>query len=350
MIDNCLSCKNCIGCFGLVNKEYCYFNEYVGKEKFLELKAALYPLTTAQLAALRQKFESFKRGLPHREARIYASENCSGDNIYNSKNCAVSYDIKECEDSKYLNFAPKTTNSYDIIFCAPDGMQFSYNMTSAVGTRCMAGYLVWYCDSVYYSEECHRSHDLFGCVGLKNKRYCIFNKQYTKEEYESLVPRIIEHMRKTGEWGEFLDYQIAPFGYNETVAQEYYPLDSAGTAALGAKWYEAPAEKLDGALVSAVPETIQEVGDDILSKVLTCEVTKRPYKIIAPELKFYREQKIPLPRRHPDQRHMDRVAIHTPYRLFDRSCASCGKAIQTAYSTEQAPVVYCEACYLKATY
>jgi hypothetical protein len=27
------------------------------------------------------------------------------------------------------------------------------------------------------------------------KEYCILNKQYTKEEYEILVPKIIEHMK-----------------------------------------------------------------------------------------------------------------------------------------------------------
>ena len=31
---------------------------------------------------------------------------------------------------------------------------------------------------------------------LRNKSYCILNKQYTKEEYEELVPKIIEHMMK----------------------------------------------------------------------------------------------------------------------------------------------------------
>jgi len=31
-------------------------------------------------------------------------------------------------------------------------------------------------------------------------KYCILNKQYSKEEYEELVPKIIEHMQKTGEW------------------------------------------------------------------------------------------------------------------------------------------------------
>jgi len=31
-------------------------------------------------------------------------------------------------------------------------------------------------------------------------------------------------MRSTGEWGEFFPHELSPFGYNETVAQEYFPL------------------------------------------------------------------------------------------------------------------------------
>jgi hypothetical protein len=37
-------------------------------------------------------------------------------------------------------------------------------------------------------------------VGLHDKSYCILNKQYTKEEYEELVPKIIEKMMKDDEW------------------------------------------------------------------------------------------------------------------------------------------------------
>ena len=51
-----------------------------------------------------------------------------------------------------------------------------------------------------YTRECFACKYCFGCVGLRNKSYCILNKQYTKEEYETLVPRIIAHMRETGEW------------------------------------------------------------------------------------------------------------------------------------------------------
>lgn len=77
---------------------------------------------------------------------------------------------------------------------------------------------------VYYIYSCFYSSDLFACIGLRNKQYCIFNKQYTKEEYELLVAKIIAHMQKTGERGEFFPAQISPFGYNETMAMEFFPL------------------------------------------------------------------------------------------------------------------------------
>ena len=31
-------------------------------------------------------------------------------------------------------------------------------------------------------------------------------------------------MITTGEWGEFFPSSLSPFGYNETVAQEYFPM------------------------------------------------------------------------------------------------------------------------------
>ena len=30
-------------------------------------------------------------------------------------------------------------------------------------------------------------------------------------------------MMKNGEWGEFFPSSMSPFGYNETVATEYFP-------------------------------------------------------------------------------------------------------------------------------
>ena len=63
---------------------------------------------------------------------------------------------------------------------------------------------------------------------MRNNSYCILNKQYTKEEYEALVSKIIEQMNTmpyvdkngvTYKYGEFFPIELSPFGYNETVAQ-----------------------------------------------------------------------------------------------------------------------------------
>jgi hypothetical protein len=351
MIDNCQSCKNCIGCFGLVSKEYCVFNQFVGKEQYQAFQREYEYLTPQKVAALRQKLNELKATLPHREARIFASENCTGDNIYNSKNCRTCFDIKECEDCKYINFSPKNKRSYDIVFSAPGDVEFCYQMCSTTSVQsCMAGWLVWYCSNMYYSEECHNSNDCFGCTGLKGNKYCILNKQYTKEEYEVMVARIIEHMQKTGEWGQYLDPQLSLYGYNETVAQEYYPLAKEQATLAGYNWYNKPIEHLEGVVLSTIPEDIRSVGDDILDKVFTCEISGRPYKITTQELKFYRNMKLPLPHKHHDERHKDRIKLHNPYYLFSRTCSKCGKGIQTSYSEERAKIVYCEACYLQEVY
>lgn len=45
-------------------------------------------------------------------------------------------------------------------------------------------------------------------------------------------------MRASGEWGEFFPIEISPFGYNETVAQEYFPLSKDDCKKQGWSWRE----------------------------------------------------------------------------------------------------------------
>ena len=109
-----------------------------------------------------------------------------------------------------------------------------------------------------------------------------------------------------GEWGEFFPASLSPFGYNETVAQEYYPLSRSEAISQGFNWsdYEAPFPKVEKIIpASRLPENIDDIPDDILAWAIECEVTKKPFRIIAQELEFYRKHNIPIPKRHPDQRH-----------------------------------------------
>jgi hypothetical protein len=56
------------------------------------------------------------------------------------------------------------------------------------------------CNDCYYCQQIISCQNCFGCEGLQHKQFCILNKQYTKEEYDRLVPQIIEKMKADGEW------------------------------------------------------------------------------------------------------------------------------------------------------
>ena len=197
----------------------------------------------------------------------------------------------------------------------------------------------WSSHHIFYSDNCFNSDNLFWCVGLRNKSYCIFNKQYTKEEYEILVTKIITHMIETKERWEFFHPSLSPFGYNETVAQEYYNTSSPSLLLsekgdhkeespsllgegfgvrfddLSNFWYhrsdyQAPTPVADKIINGQnLPATIDEVSDDILKTAIRCEITGKLFRIIPQELAFYRKHHLPLPRRHPDQRHLDRLTL-----------------------------------------
>jgi hypothetical protein len=139
--------------------------------------------------------------------------------------------------------------------------------------------------------------------------------------------------------------------FNETAAHVEHPLDRETAMKRGWKWYDGDVSaRIKTEKVAVVPKKISEVSDDIISQVLTCEVTNKPYRITPQELAFYRRMDIPVPRRCPDQRQRDRVARRNPHRLWIRTCARCSKEMKTTYSPDRTEIVYCEECYLKEIY
>lgn len=155
------------------------------------------------------------------------------------------------------------------------------------------------------------------------------------------------------EWGEYFPITISLFGYNKTTAQMYYPLTKEEALRQGYRWddYEA-ARPETKTTISAheLPDDIENVTDDIFHAAIECEVTKKLFKITKQELDFYRRQKIPLPRRHPEERHLDRFAKRNPRRFWKRSCQKCAAGILTTYAPDRPEIVYCEKCYLETVY
>ncbi|MBU1017593.1 hypothetical protein KKA33_01030 [Patescibacteria group bacterium] len=355
-LRDCIGCKNCFGCANLHQKEYHLFNEPKTKkeyEKFLtEFQSGHYGI----IEEMKKKVEAFYITQPVKATRGVQNIKAIGDNLNNCKNACYCFDCNDLQDCRYCTDCLLGGKDCMDIHVWGDGMERCYN-SCVIGVGSinvhMSCYVALGANDIYYSYWCTRNcKDCFGCIGLTHKQYCILNKQYSKEAYKELSEKIIEHMKSTGEWGEFFPAEISPFGYNETLAQNYFPLKKEEVLKKGWQWCdfepEIKAEKTIPA--DRLPDDIKDVPDDILNWAIVCEESKKPFKIILQELKFYREHNLPLPRRHPDQRHIDLLKLKQPFRLWNRKCGKCGADIQTAYSPDRPEKVYCESCYLKTVY
>ena len=349
---DCQNCEHCYGCSNLRNKKYCFFNQQLKKEEYFQAVNRIQLNSKTHLEKEQQKYSQMIQGALHKSSKKVQCENCQGHYLDSCKNTFQSFFVFKSEDTSYSYDAGEMKSSQDVTEPFQGELQYETH-------ACNGGYLMlftskcYYCQNVFNSEYCWHSNNLFACLGLKHNQYCILNKQYTKEEYEELVPKIIEHMKNTGEWGEFFPVELSPFAYNETVAQEYFPLTKESALEKGWRWKKEtdeipnvtkkiPAERL--------PDVITEIPDDILNWAIICERSKRPFKIIPQELKFYREQGLPVPHLHPDERHKDRMALRNPRKLWTRKCDKCAKEIETTYAPKRPEKVYCEECYLAEVY
>jgi len=348
---NLQNCKNCFGCTGLRNKQWVWFNEETGEEEYKRRLAEVLPLSHSKIDWAKKELEKLK--LATIEPSVFGTQNeaVTGNHIYFSKNTADCFDIKKCEDARFIYTGEGFKDCYDISFSPGQG-ELLYNSLAVGGKafKIIGSQMVIDCHDVYYSDNCFNSNNLFGCVGLKRKEYCIFNKQYSKEEYEALVPKLIEHMKSTGEWGEFFPVELSPFAYNETIAYEYYPISKKDALSRGMKWRESKNPEDYVGPKTQVPESIEGVDSSICDRILSCEVTRELYKITPQEFTFYQKMGIPLPKRTPKQRLMDRIAQRNPRQLWERQCGKCGVSIESSHHPEDSRVIYCGSCYLNELY
>jgi len=147
------------------------------------------------------------------------------------------------------------------------------------------------------------------------------------------------------------------FGYNESEAQDYTPLTKEQALEQKLNWsdYEAPLPKVDKTIPTekmSVLDDIKDVPDEIVNWAIECEVSKKLFRIIPKELKFYREHGLPISRRHPDVRHLDRLKLRNPRKLWHQVCdkKGCEVEFETTYAPDRPEKVYCEKCYREEVY
>ena len=79
---------------------------------------------------------------------------------------------------------------------------------------------------IYYSYFLESCSFCLGCIWLKNKSYCILNKQYSKEEWYILADRIFAQMDNDWILWDFFPWSLNPFYFNDTMA---YLIDDSFT-------------------------------------------------------------------------------------------------------------------------
>jgi len=347
--EDLIGCTDCIASIGLINQQYFILNIKYSETEYLAKKAQLLTNYASELKKYAAEFRTLKNSVSNRFAHITNSENVTGDYILNSKDCRECFDILECQDCAYIQDGQNAKDCEDCFITYRNELTYNTMGVCLDAVNCIVGCYCWACTDTMYSQNCFSSSHLFGCIGLSNQHYCILNKPYKKEEYAQLVPKIIEHMKKGEEWGEFFPAELSPFAYNETVAQEYFPLTPQEARARGFRWKEEqeidlsaitkkiPAEKL--------PRDVAEIPDDILNWALICSESKRPYIIQKEELNFYRKLNLPIPQFHPEVRYLKRMNLRNPRHLWSRVCANCGKKVATSFAPERTEQILCSQCY-----
>jgi len=320
-LKNCTGCSDCFSCINLQNKQYYFFNEQLSREDYKKAMKNIDLHSHIGIQKALKAFLDFTKKHPHQYMNGFHNENCTGDYLNNSKNAHFCFNSSEICDSKYIYNSERIKDGYDIeTYGGMEGSQLVYECQS-VGR---GSYNVAFGSNVYqnllnarYCDICANAKNIFGCISVSHHQYCILNKQYSQKEYEVLVPKIIEHMKKTGEWGEFFPIKISPFSYNETIAQIYYPLAKKEALNKGYSWRDA-------------------------------DKNSKNFKIQKTELNFYQKNNLPTPTKHPDQRYQERMALRNPQKLWSRNCMKCDKKIITSFAPDRPEIIYCKECYLSA--
>jgi hypothetical protein len=358
-LQNCRSCKNCLFSANLRNKEYHVFNKPVSKDEYKKYWDFLFSGSMKNLEICQEKFASFIKDQSFPASILINTEDCTGNYITNSKNAKDCFGVDNCRDCRFCVDIHKAKDCYDVNIYEGELMYECVN-TGPEGYNIIGSNLCWFASDVSYCMELHHGcKNCFGCAGLKKEEYCILNKKYSKKEYELLNTKIVQHMKKTGEYGEFFPTNMSPTPYNHTMAQQFYPLTKEEVLSRGWKW-EDEKEVIGEVAETSIPENLKNLPEGFPSKVFSCIITKKKFRFTPQELDFYKKWGIPLPTLSPATRIESLWKKLGDRKLHDRTCSQCSISVQSVFSAEAPAVrgseepsgfrrekVLCEQCYLK---
>ncbi len=351
-LKDCVGCHNCFGAVGLRNQEYYFFDKQLSQEEYDRKIAEINSGSYKEVQNYKQKVKQYQYKKFYKYIQGNKNENSTGNNLYRCKNLLEGFDCSDVENSKYcFQLSLKVKDSYDY-YQYGIGSELIYEGT-IIGGNCynlkFCHHCFDKCSDLEYCIECASCKNCFGCISLKKKEFCIFNKQYSESEYFILKEKLIGKMTADSEYGEYFPINHSINAYNETSAAWWFPLNKEEALSQEFNWQDNLPETKGKETITDLSDNIQDVDDNIIKEVLACEKCQKNYKIINQELEYYKNQNLPLPRMCFNCRHLERRSLRNPRSLWYRQCQKpgCSNTFETTYSPDRKELVYCEDCYKK---
>lgn len=355
-------CNNCILSSGLRNKSYYVRNQPVSKEVYELARVKLINGSFRQFEELKEEYEEMKSKAIHR----YASSSKSFDFTGNyAEECN---DVRWCffgvhtEQSKAVANILNSKNVYYGYAIGPQSSELLYGVSVVKGaTNSKLCFNLFNTTDCILAENIVSSSFCLASSGIKKKDYCILNTQYSKEEYL----KIKNHLKEQGELARFLPIQFSTFGYNESAAQDSFPMTKTEALQAGFSWQEdiPLTSGKETMSIDQLPDSISDTPDTILEETLRCQYCTRNYRVVSGEFLLSRQLSVPISRICPQCRIDRQIQRRLPFLLVERQCmcdyrvyqntvkhphhseGQCPNTFQTSYAPERPEIVYCEQCY-----
>lgn len=358
--DFVFDCRNCEHCFmssNLRNKKYVFKNKYLSEQEYKE-KMRIHDLSSWEV--YQQHLGEYIDMLGSRavwpENFNVQCDDCTGEYLMRCTRCHDCFwaiESNDCYQSQFLRMKSEgcayVCGAFSSMDCYASAASFQNSNLKFCGTMTR-------CQNMEYCLECFDCEDCFGCIGLKKKRFCVFNKEYSENEYWQKVDELKCAMLERGEYGSFLPGDFSTAGM-EFVLELHGGVNKDYIEKMGGEFFDPSRgtviserqeqQKQKALSPSELPDRLED-GEEYIGKPFLDKDLNRPFAIRGADYKFYKDMQLPMPRTHYMERLPKWTHMANTYTYKKSSCFECSKEISIADNlTFPNKKVFCSDCYLK---
>lgn len=304
-------CSECIFSNDLDNATYYIKNIKYKKEEYFQEKERLLK-DKMSFSKLYWEVSKAWKNIASTDVKwsaIFNSENVKNgyhvDNLKNGRNLILVWgrDGNENMYDVFPGWSPIANDFYGVMWANWEHLYCCINIVTS--------------SNMFYSRNCVSSSYCIWCIGLKNAQYCIFNKQYTKDQWNILADKIFWKMEEDWILWEFFPGSVNPFYFNDTMASL---LGKFTEKEIKAEWYlwrnediKVDIPEWSDLITIAELENFQwynddwnwDINPDIMKKVIK-DNNWNYYRIVKMEYDFLMKHALPLP----DIHWIDRIKVN----------------------------------------